>query len=191
MNYYNCCINLKKRKNKPFCKLLNKEINFNECKECPNKEYKTKKVKNSFYKSNSHQIRKKSCKTSAFLYRNSAKIKRESNKHRKADKNRFSIIVEDLSKCCVPNCESVSLIHKHEIFYGAYRHVSIKYGLVIPLCPFHHTIGEFAIHNNREMDLYYKRLGQAVFERKYSHELFMREFKIDYLKKYRKEETDD
>lgn len=172
MNY---CIHIRKRKNKPFCKLLNNEIQFNECNGCPNKEYKTKKVKNSFYKSNNKKI----------------KLKKESSKHRKADKNRFSIMVDDLSKCYVENCECTEEICKHEIFYGAYRHVSIKYGLVIPLCPFHHTIGEFAIHNNREMDLYYKRLGQAVFERKYSHELFMREFKIDYLKKYRKEETDD
>ena len=38
MNNY--CINLKKRKNKPYCKLLNKEIEFTLCRECDNKEYK-------------------------------------------------------------------------------------------------------------------------------------------------------
>ena len=37
MNY---CIHLKKRKNKPFCKLRNKEITFSLCRECDNKEYK-------------------------------------------------------------------------------------------------------------------------------------------------------
>lgn len=40
MNY---CIYLKKRKNKPFCKLLNREITFSCCRECDKKEYKKKK----------------------------------------------------------------------------------------------------------------------------------------------------
>lgn len=38
MNSY--CIYLKKRKNKPFCKFINKEIPFSCCQECDNKEYK-------------------------------------------------------------------------------------------------------------------------------------------------------
>ena len=38
MNNY--CIHLKKRKNKPYCNLLNKEIPFSLCRECDNKEYK-------------------------------------------------------------------------------------------------------------------------------------------------------
>ena len=38
MNNY--CINLKKKKNKPYCKFLNKEITFSLCRECDNKEYK-------------------------------------------------------------------------------------------------------------------------------------------------------
>ena len=38
MNNY--CINLKKRKNKPYCKIKNREITFSICNECDNKEYK-------------------------------------------------------------------------------------------------------------------------------------------------------
>lgn len=38
MNNY--CINLKKRNNKPYCKLINKEIQFSLCRECDDKEYK-------------------------------------------------------------------------------------------------------------------------------------------------------
>ncbi len=48
MNNY--CIHLKKRKNKPYCKLLNKEIPLSQCRECGNKYYKTKsdiKISNS------------------------------------------------------------------------------------------------------------------------------------------------
>lgn len=114
------------------------------------------------------------------------KMKNKSNRLAKLERNRFSIIVDDLTKCCVTDCDCTEGIQLHEVFYGAYRHTSIKYGLVIPLCGLHHTIGEFAIHNNREMDLYYKRMGQTIFERKYSHELFIKEFKIDYLEKYKK-----
>ena len=42
MNY---CINLKKRKNKPYCKLLDKEITLSRCRECDNKEYRSKNQK--------------------------------------------------------------------------------------------------------------------------------------------------
>lgn len=179
MNNY--CIYIRNRKGKPFCKLLNKEIPFSCCQECINKEYKIRTL-------NKHQIKKKS----ALKEKNplkSGKMKNKSNKLAKLERNRFSIIVDDLTKCCVTDCDCTEGIQLHEVFYGAYRHTSIKYGLVIPLCGLHHTIGEFAIHNNREMDLYYKRMGQTIFERKYSHELFMKEFKMDYLEKYEKEDV--
>lgn len=182
MNY---CIYIKKRKNKPFCKLINEEISFSRCQECGNKEYKTKNQKNSSYKSNNHQIIKKSTLKKKSPLK-SGNMKNKSNKLAKLERDRFSIIVNDLTKCCIPNCGCTEGINKHEIFYGAYRLTSIKWGLVIPLCSFHHTIGKLAIHNNRELDLYYKKLGQTIFEEMYSHELFMEEFKIDYLKKYKK-----
>lgn len=147
------CVNLKKRKNKPFCKLLNKEINLSECYGCKNLEYKKKTV---------------------------SKLKQSTYKHKKADSKRFSIITNDLEHCiiCGKNRETL-----HEVFYGAYRHVSIKYGMVIPLCINHHTEGLKSLHRDRELDLHYKRLAQSIFEEKYSHELYMKEFIIDYLKK--------
>lgn len=155
MNNY--CINLKKRKGKPFCKLLNKEIILSECYDCNKKEYKTKKVQNSFYK-----------------------IKKSTYKHKKADSKRFSIITNDLEHCIICGRKKEAL---HEVFYGAYRHVSIKYGMIIPLCLNHHTQGKFSVHNDRELDLYYKRLAETIFISKYSYELYMKEFIIDYLKK--------
>lgn len=56
MNNY--CINLKKRKNRPFCNLFNEEITFCRCQQCDNKKYKTKNKENLFYKSNNNQIKK-------------------------------------------------------------------------------------------------------------------------------------
>lgn len=145
MNY---CINLKKRKGKPFCKLLNKEIPLSECYKCSNKKYKkeTKQIKI----------------------------------HKKLDKTRFSIITNDLEHCIICGRKKEAL---HEVFYGAYRHVSIKYGIVIPLCLNHHTQGKFSVHKDRELDLYYKRLAESIFINKYSYELYMKEFKINYIKK--------
>lgn len=189
MNNY--CVYMKKRKNKPFCKLINEEITFDRCRECVNKEYhlpvsrKMVKNKDCTKLSNNNQIRKSPLLKKKSPHK-SGKMKNKSNKLAKLERNRFSIIVDDLTKCCIPNCGCTEGINKHEIFYGAYRLTSIKWGLVIPLCPFHHTIGKFAIHNNRELDLYFKKLGQTIFEEKYSHELFMKEFVIDYIKKYEK-----
>lgn len=106
MNY---CIHLKKRQNKPYCKLLNKEITYSICRECINKEYKTKISKNSFYKS---------------------------KKMTKLEKNRKSVFTDDLEHCylCGKPRE-----HLHEIIYGKNRINSIKYNFVLPLCANHHT----------------------------------------------------
>lgn len=70
MNNY--CINLKKRKNKPYCKSINKEIQFSLCNECKNKEYKksTSNKKSSF---TSGQMRKNAqslCKIRLEKYKN-------------------------------------------------------------------------------------------------------------------------
>lgn len=169
MNY---CINLKKRKGKPFCKLLNKEITLSQCQECVNKKYKkcTKVVQNTSFKKRNAQKIKNTVQ----------KIKKQTYKHKKADKNRFSIITNDLEHCIICGNKKDNI---HEVFYGSYRNLSIKYGLVIPLCLKHHTMGKFAIHNDRELDLYYKRLAQTIFMSRYSHELFIKEFKINYLEK--------
>lgn len=149
MNY---CINLKKRKNKPFCKLLNKEISLSECYNCVSKEYK----KNTTQK----------------------------NKHKKLDNTRFSIITKDLNHCylCGKNREAL-----HEVFYGAYRHVSIKYGMVIPLCENCHTKGFKSVHRDRSLDIALKKKAQDIFEKYYSHDLFMKEFIIDYKEKYKED----
>ena len=109
---------------------------------------------------------------------------KRSKKAAKADRNRFSIIVDNLSVCCFPGCECNIEINKHEIFYGSYRHNSIKYGLVIPLC--HHTRDNSSIHKDRQFDLKMKFLAQEVFISKYSLELFIKEFGMDYIEKYRK-----
>ena len=57
----NHCKNLKKRKNKPYCKLIEKEITFSCCRECNKKEYKKSDIKIS-KKKNAQLQRNKSPK---------------------------------------------------------------------------------------------------------------------------------
>lgn len=93
---------------------------------------------------------------------------------------RFSIITDDMDHCII--CGTCQNIHKHEAFFGtANRSLSIKYGLVVPLCSSHHNMGNDGVHNCRETDLYIKRIAQKAFEEKYSHEEFMRIFGKNYL----------
>ncbi len=155
MNNY--CIHLKKKKGKPFCKLLNKEITLSCCQGCEKKQYKIKTT---------------------------TKLKRQTTKHRKLENERFSIITNDLEHCIVCGKSKDAL---HEVFYGSYRLVSIRYGMIIPLCLKHHTMGLNSIHNNRQLDLYYKKLAQQIFIKKYSYDLFIKEFKIDYIEKYKED----
>ena len=51
MNNY--CIHLKKRKNKPYCNVIRKEISLSQCRECVNKEYK----KSTFKEKSQHRKR--------------------------------------------------------------------------------------------------------------------------------------
>lgn len=79
MNY---CIYIRKRKGKPYCKLIDKEIAFSCCKECDKKEYKIKNLHTSAdhytpLQSNSSQIKRKSTfKTKSPLRSGNMKSKR-------------------------------------------------------------------------------------------------------------------
>ena len=173
------CIYLRKRKNKPFCKFLNKEISFYICRECDKKIYKTKTGQKSFYKIKKSTLEWKNAqKTGRIVH----KLKRETSKHRNADSKRFSIITNDLEHCIVCGAKKEAL---HEVFYGSYRHNSIKYGLVIPLCENHHTKDITSIHKDRQFDLSMKFLAQKVFVEKYSINLFIEKFGMNYIEKYK------
>ena len=94
-----------------------------------------------------------------------------------ADK-RFSILVDDLDYCIV--CGKPHP-HKHEVFFGSKRKLSIKYGMVLPLCYLHHE-GDESQHKDREIDLQYKKKAQAIWESTYgTREDFIRIFGKSYL----------
>lgn len=158
MNCKNLRIRTKKGVHYKYCTLL-KKIITDECYNCINKEYKTKNVKNSFYKKSTLNVHK-------------------SSKISKLERNRTSIFTDDLEHCIICGNKKDNL---HEIIYGKNRLNSMKYGFVIPLC-FNHHVGNRGIHNNRELDLYYKRKCQEYFENNIGSRLeFIRIFGKSYL----------
>lgn len=138
----NNCINLKQGFNKLKCTKLKKEITWNDCRNCEFKEYKEIECKPI----------KKVSKTP---------IKQRTTKQAKLERDRFSILTDNLDVCYICKNKRDDL---HEIFMGAKRLVSIRYGLVLPLCRLHHS----EMHNNSEMYLKWLKKGQLVFMKHYN-----------------------
>lgn len=71
---------------------------------------------------------------------------------------------EQPKQCAV--CGSTQGLHSHHIYGGnPGRKLSEKYYMKMWLCPFCHNLGgPKCIHQNRELDLHYKREYQARFE---------------------------
>lgn len=53
-------------------------------------------------------------------------------------------------------------LHRHEVFFGANRQKSIKYGLVVFLTPEMHNMSNYGVHFNRAFDLELKKIGQKA-----------------------------
>lgn len=133
-----------------YCTELKKEITNADCVNCTS--YDKKEVKTSNYTDKKKYV----------LKRTKTPLKRVSTKQAKTEKNRFSILVNDLNVCAV--CGSKYNIAKHEIYWGKNRQNSMKYGLVIGLCKKeHHTIGKFAIHNNKKLNEYWRGIARKRF----------------------------
>lgn len=178
MNNY--CINLKKRNNKPYCKLINKEIQLSTCRECNNKEYK----KSTFgkkspatsgqQKSNNNQMRKYS-QTLAKEQQKKIKMHNKSKKLAKLEKNRKSVFTDDLDYCYLCGKKKNDL---HEVFEGRNRINSIKFNFILPLCRECHSSNQ----NNAIFNDYWHKQGQLYWEKNIgSREEFIKVFKRNYL----------
>lgn len=177
MNNY--CINIKKRKNKPYCKLTNKEITFSLCKECDNKEYKK-----SDYKwkrpaltgqSNNSQMRKNAQSFGKSALKKT-KMHNKSKKLTKLERNRKSVFTDNLDICYLCGKKKNDL---HEVFGGRNRINSIKYNFILPLCRECHSSNQ----NNAIFNDYWHRQGQLYWEENIgSREEFIKVFRRNYLK---------
>ena len=87
-------------------------------------------------------------------------------------------IIQDRKECYV--CKS-PFVEEHHIFFGSLRKKSEKHGLKVWLCPTHHRDNKHGVHGNRELDIRLKCIGQMAFEEIHRHELYMKEFRRNYL----------
>lgn len=172
MNNY--CINLKKRKNKPYCKLRNEEIQFSLCRECENKEYK-KSTSNKKSTATSGQMRK-NAQSLTKEQQKKIKMQNKSNKLASLEKNRYSVFSDDTEKCYL--CDSTYKLTWHEIYAGRNRQNSMRYGLCLRLCLNCHSNNQ----NNAVFNDYWHKQGQLYWEEFIgTREDFVEVFKRNYL----------
>lgn len=158
----NKCINFKVRTKKGikyfYCTKRKQIITYSDCKNCVYKEYKQYKTLN-----------------------------KRAYKQNKKEKGRFSIIYQDLLTCCECSLKNgmyddriklITHIDKNEVFGGAYRSLSIEYGMVCPLCTYCHK----RFHNEKEFRDKFKRQFQFEFEKNHTRDEFIEIFKENYLK---------
>lgn len=179
------CIYLKKRKNKPYCKLLNKEIPFSQCRECGNKEYKKsdynkKSPITSGRIAQSSALSLQSSVKNAQLERKTllkkAKMHNKSKKLKKLERNRRSVFTDDLEHCYLCGRKKDD---PHEVYAGRNRINSIKYNFVLPLCRECHYLNQ----NNPLFNDYWHKQGQKYWECNIgSREEFIKVFRRNYLK---------
>lgn len=96
---------------------------------------------------------------------------------------RYSIITNDLEHCIICGRQG---INKHEIFYGiANRKLSIKYGLVIPLCQeiHHNQYDSKGIHFDKKLCNEWHKIGQekAMEHYNWTIEDFIKIFGKSYI----------
>lgn len=89
-------------------------------------------------------------------------------------------IIQDCKEVCYI-CGGRATEEHHCIHGSANRKLSEKYGLKVYLCPACHRTGKLAVHRNYFADKKIKQIAQKAFEKKYSHEEFMKIFKKNYL----------
>lgn len=154
----NNCKHLKQGFNKLKCNKLKKEITWNDCKNCEFKEYKKVEYK---------PIKRV----------NKTPMKQRTHKQARLERERFSIFTDNLDVCYICKNKKDDL---HEIFMGAKRLASIRYGLVLPLCRLHHI----EMHNDTETRLKWNKIGQkkAMEYYNWDKEEFIKIFGRNYLK---------
>lgn len=172
------CTNLKKKKNKPFCKLINKEITFSCCQECNKKEYKKstsdKKSPTTSGLSNNSQMRK-NAQSLEKKQQKPAKMHNKSKKLTKLERNRKSVFTDNLDICYLCGKKKNDL---HEVFGGRNRINSIKYNFILPLCRECHSSNQ----NNAIFNGYWHKQGQLYWEEFIgSREEFIKVFRRNYL----------
>ncbi len=146
MNCKHLKIRSKNYKKYIYCDYLEEKIKFSNCYNCKYKEFKEYKP-----------------------------MKKKSSSLQKLEKERYSIIYKDFSKCCV--CGSVNNISINEVFEGSYRKKSMIYGMTNPLCFNCHR----RFHDDMEFNKKIKRQFQREFEKTHTRDEFISIFMKNYI----------
>lgn len=123
----------------------------------------------------------KECNT--IKYKEIKSIKKRTNKQAQAEKNRKSLFTNDLNHCIICGKKRDNL---HEVFFGRNRQLSIKYGLVIPLCIECHQ----EMHKNKKLQDIWHKKGQLLFEKTYPELNFLTIFRKNYCIKKQPSQKD-
>lgn len=88
-------------------------------------------------------------------------------------------LIQEEKHCLV--CGKTYHLHRHHIYFGAFRDKSEKWGCWCYLCVDHHT-GKYGVHsaNGKELNYTLKRVCQRAFVQKYGLDTFMKEFGRNY-----------
>lgn len=158
MNCKNYKIRTKKGTKYGYCIKYKKEVPL-FCKKCKEIEYKQYKA-----------------------------LKSRTSKQAKKEKERFSIIYPNLTKCCECGLKTgdfdrrinmYTQVEKNEVFSGAYRNRSIEDGMVVPMCIFCHKL----FHKDRMMNLIYKVRFQKEYTKTHSLDQFINRYGQDFIYK--------
>lgn len=181
------CINLKQKMNRTlYCKKLNKPITFKDCSNCPFKEYKSPTVSGISNRKVDFRTQQCNLKNNSLQSYSSLRVKRmkkKSYKLAKKEKERFSIIYTDLTKCC--HCGSKLAVAKNEVYEGSCRQRSIEMGMVAPFCRQCHD----RFHNDIMFNLYYKVLFEKEFLKAHAQDEFIKIFGQDYIFKLERKKS--
>lgn len=100
-------------------------------------------------------------------------MKYKTNKLKRLENKRYSLLTEDLDHCILCGQPKKDI---NEIFMGRNRQNSMKYGLCIPMCDrCHHKY-----HNDRNLQMFFMKIGLDEFLKEHTKEEFQNTFK--YIK---------
>lgn len=99
-------------------------------------------------------------------------------------------IIQDKKECFICRALSDGIgevksegLERHHIMFGYSskdRDYSEHFGLWVWLCPAHHKTDELAPHVSKRTNIALRKVAQAAFEQKHSHEEWMRIFRVNY-----------
>lgn len=101
-------------------------------------------------------------------------MRNKTYKLQKLEKNRFSILTNDMEHCFI--CKS-PFVDIHEIYGGRNRKVSMQNGFCVPLCREHH---EF-VTLNADGSNYLKQKCQFEYEKTHTRDEFIKLIGRNYL----------